>query len=152
MTSLFIVFITLQISLLLIMALHDWVEIRPLTDIRALAAQHTIKDRMSASAIYSIIVLIPLLLTVWYQPILPYAARWCIVIMYGLLTLGTIASWWIPYIFGSSVHHKEGFAEYRNTHTFLPRRGDNVVPNTLHCILHLNAWVCFAISVYFLIQ
>jgi hypothetical protein len=150
MPLLFIIFITLQLSLLFIMAFHDWIEIKPFTDIQALAQHHTIKNRLIASTIYSITVLIPLLLTLWYQPTVPLAACWCIIIMYGLLTIGTIASWWIPYIFGSSAKHKEDFAEYRNTHAFLPKRGDNVIPNTLHCILHLLVWVCFGISVYVL--
>jgi hypothetical protein len=68
------------------------------------------------------------------------------------LTFGTIASWWVPYIYGSSAEHKKGFAEYHDTHAFLPARGNNIVPNTLHCILHMHVWICFAISIYLLVK
>jgi len=47
---------------------------------------------------------------------------------------------------------KADFAEYENTHHFLPARGDNVVPNTLHVILHLQIWICFILSVYLLVK
>jgi hypothetical protein len=152
MSLLFIIFIALQSSLLLIMALHDWIEIKPLTDIRALEQHHTFQGRLLASTIYAILVLIPLTLTLWYQPTIPVSALWCITSIYGLLTIGTIASWWIPYLLGSSEKHKADFAEYRNTHAFLPARGDNVIPNTLHCVMHLQVWLCFTIGLYLLMQ
>jgi hypothetical protein len=134
------------------MSLHDWVHLPPLTDIRELEKHSSWSGRLINSIIFALLILIPLGLTVIYQPYFPLWALITIVSFYGLLTLGTIFAWWVPYIFGSSEQHKIDFAEYRNTHHFLPKRGDNVVPNTFHVILHLQIWTCLAIAVYLLIK
>ena len=144
-------FITLQIILVPFMALHDWVHLPPLTNIHELEKHHTKKDRLITSMIFFFLIFIPLMLTIIYQPNFPLWVLIALVNFYGWLTLGTIASWWIPYFFGSSEKHKLDFAEYTNTHHFLPNIGENVVPNTFHVILHLQIWVCCAISIYLLI-
>ena len=64
-------FIIIQVSLLFIMALHDWVEIKPLTDIFALARAHSVRNRIISSLINSITVLIPLSITLWYRAGIP---------------------------------------------------------------------------------
>jgi len=143
-------FITLQIILLLFLALHDWVNIPPFTDIKALEKHHTKKERLLTSCINTSIVLIPLLLTMQSDGHFSFKTIVFIVISYLLLTIGTLCAWWIPYLWGSSQEHKQGFIEYKNTHAFLPKRGDNVVPNTFHVIMHLFIWSCLAIALYYL--
>lgn len=146
-----IIFIILQSVLLLILVLHDWISIPPLTDIEALSKHHSVKQRLFSTCISSLFVLIPLGFSIFYYPgPFPCVVAICNAILYALLTYGTIRAWWIPYIFGSSAEHKAGFAEYKHTHRFLPRRGDNVIPNTLHCIIHALAWSCFAFSLLYL--
>lgn len=144
------IFIALQIITLLLISLHDWVHLPPLTNIRELEKHHTVRERCITSLINALIVLVPLVLTMWWQPSFPGWARITIISCYGLLTIGTIGAWWIPYIFGSSSRHKAGFVEYQNTHHFLPARGDNVIPNTFHVILHLCIWSCLALALYLL--
>lgn len=143
-------FIGLQIVLLFIMALHDWIHIPPLTDIRALEKHHSKTDRLITAIINTLFVLIPLVLT-WLSLPGPIPCRRAVIItaFYTVLTIGTILAWWVPYLFGSSQKHKEGFAEYKDTHHFLPPRGDNVVPNTFHFILHLFVWACLGFSIYY---
>jgi hypothetical protein len=146
-----ILFIILLIVLLLILALHDWVSVAPLTDIEALSRLHSVKQRLFSTVVSSFFALIPLGFSVNFYPgPFPGAVVVCNVLLLGLLTYGTIRAWWIPYLFGSSTEHKAGFAEYKHTHHFLPARGDNVIPNTLHCIMHVLAWTCFAFSVAYL--
>lgn len=152
MQNIIICFIILQIILFFFMTFHDWVHLPPLTDIRALEKHSSKQGRVINSIIFALIVLIPLSLTWFYEPNFPQWTLITIVSFYGLLSLGTILSWWVPYFFGSSQAHKQGFAEYKNTHHFLPARGDNVVPNTFHVILHLQIWSCFAIALYLLIK
>jgi hypothetical protein len=131
------------------MTFHDWVHLPPLTDIRAMEKHSTKKGRFINSLIFALIVLYPLYLTYFYRNNYTSGILLPIVFTYGLLTLGTIFSWWIPYFFGSySVAHKEAFAEYQNTHHFLPPIGDNVIPNTFHVMLHLLIWTCFGIALY----
>lgn len=142
-------FLFLQVILLFLMTFHDWVHVPPFTNIRELEKHSTVIGRAINSALFFVLIFIPLCLTWYYQPIFP---RWVVISLtrfYGCLTVGTIISWWIPYFFGGcSDKYKSGFIEYRNTHHFLPSRGDNIVPNTFHVILHGCIWSCFAISLY----
>ncbi len=135
------------------MAFHDWVDILPFTNLAALRKAHSFKFRLMGSVINGGLVLIPLLVSLFYTAsLLPFWARILFALIYGLITIGTITAWWIPYFGGGYWIHgnKAGFEEYRNTHSFLPPRGDNIVPNTLHVILHLQVWICFGLSVYWL--
>lgn len=146
-------FLIIQSILFLFMALHDWVDIPPLTDLPALKKAHSFKFRVFGSLINAGLVLIPLIVTVFYfDSPLPLWAKILFAVIYGFITFGTITAWWIPYFGGGYLIHgnKAGFEEYRNTHTFLPPRGDHVVPNTLHVLLHIQVWICFAISIYWL--
>ncbi|NBP00365.1 MAG: hypothetical protein EBU90_09605 [Proteobacteria bacterium] len=147
-----IVFLTIQVILLLFMTFHDWVHLPPLTDIHELKKHTSKRGRFINSTIFFFLIAIPLWLTWYYQPHFPLLVLILLVNFYGWLTLGTIFSWWVPYFFGSSEKHKSDFVEYQNTHHFLPAHGNNVVPNTLHVMLHLQIWTCFAISVYLLIN
>lgn len=146
-------FVFIQCVLLLFMALHDWVNVPPFTDLPALKKAHSLKFRLLGSAMNAGLVLIPLIVTFTYltSP-LPFWGRLLFVVIYGFITFGTITAWWIPYFGGGYLIHgnKAGFEEYRGTHTFLPQRGENVVPNTLHVILHIQVWICFGLSLCWL--
>lgn len=143
-------FIIIQSILLLFMTLHDWIHLPPLTDIRAMEKHSSKRSRLINSFIFFLIVFVPLALTVFLGP--TFRVNIVLVALYGILTLGTLFSWWIPYFFGSSDQHKLDFAEYKNTHHFLPARGANVVPNTLHLLLHIQIWICFGLSLFYLIK
>ncbi|MGQ3890186.1 hypothetical protein ACQUW5_14305 [Legionella sp. CNM-1927-20] len=146
-------FICLQIILLLFMLFHDWIPIPPFNDVTALKSADSYTYRLLGSCINGIAVLIPLLITLnyYYKPGIPLPAAFTIFLFYSLLTIGTILSWWIPYFLGSSQKHKAQFSKFKNTHHFLPARHNNVIPNTLHVILHIQVWICWIISIYFLI-
>lgn len=145
MTSLFI---ALQFILFLLMIFHDWISVPPLNDIPALKREDTTFYRLLGSIVNGVLVLIPLTLTLVYvnTPVLPFWAGMSISLFYLLLTIGSTLSWWVPYFFGSSPQHKQAFAKFKNTHHFLPAIGNNVVPNTLHVILHLCIWACLGLS------
>lgn len=145
-------FIILQTVLLLFVALHDWINLPPLTNIKDLKKGMSFRSRVIGSIIYFLVVFIPLILTIVHRDSLTTSILVHINIFYGLLTLGAILSWWVPYFFGSSEESKSNFVVYNNTHHFLPKIKDNVIPNSFHVILHLQVWVCFAISIYLLIN
>lgn len=145
-------FIGLQVVLLFFMTFHDWVHLPSLTDIRELEKQSTLFGRAINSFIFFLMIAIPLWMTWNYQSDYSFFIRFSLLNFYGWLTLGTIMSWWVPYLFGSSEKHKKDFEKYKNTHHFLPARGDNVIPNTFHVILHLQIWTCFIISVWLFIE
>lgn len=143
-------FIVLQCILLFFMLFHDWIPAAPFNDIPTLKLSDSNFYRLLGSAINGTTVLIPLVLTLLYREHLPFSINCTIAAFYLLIMLGTILSWWVPYFLGSSPKHKEQFSKFKDTHHFLPARGDNVVPNTLHVVLHLQVWACLAISLYFL--
>lgn len=146
-------FLILQIILFLFMILHDWVDLPPFTDLKALKKAHSFKFRLFGSALNGLMVLAPLIITIFYRhSYFPMWTRLVFVGIYGLITFGTLTAWWIPYFGGGYLvqGNQAGFEEYRNTHTFLPARGNNVVPNTLHVILHIQVWTCFVMAVFWL--
>lgn len=146
-------FIFLQTVLLIFMLFHDWIPIPPLNDVATLKKVDGNFYRLLGSLINGATVLIPLLITLYYhQSSMPLSASVTIFAFYFFLTIGTILSWWVPYFFGSSQKHQEQFSKFKNTHHFLPARGSNVIPNTLHVILHLQVWLCLMISIYFLMN
>lgn len=146
-------FVILQFILLLFMIFHDWIPVPPFNDIEAIKMADSDFYRLLGSAINGLTVLIPLIITLIYyrQPTIPLSITITLVFFYLLLTIGTILSWWTPYFFGSSEKHKQAFGKFKNTHHFLPKRGDNIIPNTLHIVLHLQVWTCLVISVCLLV-
>jgi hypothetical protein len=59
---------------------------------------------------------------------------------------GAMFAWWIPYLFGGSPERAERYKDmFGNTHSFLPPR-NGIVPNTLHCVLHLGFLLSFLLS------
>jgi hypothetical protein len=148
-------FLVLQFILFLFMAFHDWIDIPPFTNLAALKKAHSFKFRLIGSIVNAILIIIPIIITFLYltSP-LPLWALLIFTMIYGFLTIGTITAWWIPYFGGRYWIHgnKAGFEEYRDTHSFLLPSGNNVVPNTLHVILHIQVWICFGLSLYWLIN
>jgi hypothetical protein len=144
--NLFSFFVTLQVIVLFLMTFHDWVHLPPFLDIRDLEKAHSVSQRLMSSIIFFFLIAIPLFLTWHYESSGSFWALFSIVNFYGWLTLGTILSWWVPYFLGSSEKNKTDFAVYKNTHHFLPARGDNVIPNTFHVIMHLLIWTCLVFS------
>lgn len=146
-------FVLLQFVLLLFMIFHDWLPVPPFNDVATIKINDSNFYRCLGSVINGITVLVPLIITLIYyhEPYLPLSASITLVSFYFILTIGTILSWWTPYFFGSSQKHKQALIKFKNTHHFLPTRGDNVIPNTLHVVLHLQVWICLIISIYLLI-
>jgi hypothetical protein len=143
-------FILLQGIVLVFMLFHDWISIYPLNDIKALNAKNSKLEILFATIINSFFVIIPLFLTIYYGSVSSNFIKISIFLFYFGLTIGTILSWWVPYLKGSSDWHKKEFEIFKNTHHFLPARSDNVIPNTLHVILHVLIWSCLTLSVFFM--
>lgn len=144
-------FVILESILLLFMLFHDLIKVPPFNDVDAIRKEDSVGELVFSTVINTFFVATPLYLTLQYffKAIIPSWVLLINLIFYTILTIGAICSWWIPYIFGSSASHKMHFYKFKNTHHFLPARGDNVVPNSLHVVLHLLIWSCCALSIYF---
>lgn len=132
--------------LFLLLALHDLIHFPPFTNIKDLKAAESESRRFTDVAINGLCGLIPLALVVWYGSNQPAWSLRTIKGFYGLLLMGALLSWWVPYLFGSPAEHRKAFEKFKNTHNFLPARGENVVPNTFHVIMHIMMLVCFILS------
>ncbi len=148
------IFIILQSILFLFMILHDWISIPPLNNIAELKGVDSDAQRLWGSMMNGFFVLVPLILTLLYykSPFIPAWAMVTIISFYLGLTIGTIMSWWVPYFLGSSAKLKQAFKKFQPTHHFLPARGDNIIPNTLHVILHLQVWTCLVFAIIIALQ
>ncbi len=94
-------FVVIQSILLLFMAIHDWIDLPPFTNLPAQKKAHSLKFRLIGSAVNAGLVLIPLIVTfIYLTSSLPLWARLLFVAIYGFITFGTITAWWIPYFGG----------------------------------------------------
>jgi hypothetical protein len=59
-------FVVIQSILFLFMALHDWIDFPPFTNLSALKKAHSLKFRLIGSAVNAGLVLIPLIVTFIY--------------------------------------------------------------------------------------
>lgn len=72
-----------------------------------------------------------------------------LVISYGLLFIGQIRAWWIPYHFRPEPKRAARYQiMFGKTHSFLPTR-NGMVPNTAHILLH---WATAATLIVLLVK
>ena len=141
-------YISWQGVLWLMLLVHDWVPMYPLNDLRALRRTQTISQTIIYTGINVGACSWALIETVRHYRhsslSFPYDP-WCI---YAIMTIGTILSWWVPYLFGSSKQHQSKMKPYQSTHSFLPKCSSNIHPNTMHVIVHVFIWVACALGFY----
>ena len=129
--------VVLQAFEVLFLWIHDRIPLGRLNDVAAVRSQDSRSRLVVVTLIQSVPFTIGLLCSLLYfrQPY-PHWLRMWLWISYGLLFIGQLRAWWIPYLFRPE---PERAARYRimfgNTHSFLPRR-NGLVPNTAHPLLH----------------
>jgi hypothetical protein len=128
----------LQCFHVLFLALHDWIPLGTFNDVNAVREANPGRKLVTATLISLIPFAIGLAASaIYFGRAQPAWLFWWLWISYGLLFVGELTAWWIPYLF----HPEPGrAARYRvmfgATHAFLPER-NGIRPNTLHVILHL---------------
>jgi hypothetical protein len=136
---------TLEIALLLLQAfqvlflwIHDWIPLGRLNDIAAVRSQDTLSRLIVVTLVQSVPFTLGLIFSLAYfgHSYPGWLAYW-LWISYGLLFVGQLRAWWVPYLIRPD---PERAARYRimfgNTHSFLPMR-NGLVPNTAHILLHV---------------
>ena len=137
-TTLLCALLLLQCFHVLFLLLHDWLPLGALNDIRAVRSENPLGELLLTTLVSTAPFLPPLLGNAQHlQGALPgWVTRW-IAIAYGILLLGELRAWWIPYFFGGQ---RERVERYRilfgRTHAFLPAR-NGIRVNTLHVMLHM---------------
>ena len=143
-------YIFLQSVLFFLITFHDWIHVPPLTNINDIDQHTSKKGKIINTLVNAIAVLIPLALTVrLYVTKMSKGFLLIIALMYALLTLGTIVSWWLPYFFGIPKKLNEMNKRYfKNTHHFLPSIGNNATPNTFHVLMHSCIWSALGMALF----
>ena len=128
----------LQCFHVLFLALHDWIPLGTLNDVKAVRAANP-GHKLAAATLIS---LTPFAIGLGASAInfgraYPAWLFWWLWISYALLFVGELTAWWIPYFFRPDSGRAWRYqAMFGNTHAFLPER-NGIKPNTLHVILHI---------------
>lgn len=116
---------------------HDWVPLGPLNDLAGVRQVNTRVQLLAGTLITGI----PTAYGLWRSIVhfgspYPHGLKITLWLIYGILFVGELQAWWLPYFFGSSNERIERYrVMFGRTHAFLaPRHG--IVINTLHCLLH----------------
>lgn len=135
---------TTQAALLLFQAiqvlflwLHDSVPLGRLNDAPAVHAADSRSRLVAVTLIQSVPYTLGLLFSVRYfgQPWPGWVRNW-LWISYGLMLLGQLRAWWVPYLMRPEPERAARYrAMFGSTHAFLPVR-NGMVPNTAHVLLH----------------
>jgi hypothetical protein len=148
-----VVNLTLQQALLLLQAfqviflwIHDWVPLGRLNDVAAVRRQDSIARLVTVTLVQSVPFTIGLIFSALSlgEPYPDWLSMW-LWISYGVLFVGQMRAWWIPYLVKSE---PERAARYRQmfgrTHSFLPQR-NGIVPNTAHILLHISTFLTLSL-------
>jgi len=133
-----IVFLALQAIVVVFLLFHDWIPLGRLNNLAAIRSQDTLLRRVIVTLLPGVPAGIGLFFSARYfrQPYPHWLEMW-LWITYGLLFLGLLRAWWIPYLVLPDPQRAARYQEiFANTHSFLPRR-NGIVPDTLHTIFHL---------------
>ena len=132
------VLLALQLFQVLFLWVHDWIPLGRLNDVAAVRSLDTRRRLVAVTLIQSVPWTIGLCFSLlrFGRPYPGWLYDW-LMFSYGLLFIGQIRAWWIPYLFRPE---PERVARYQimfgKTHSFLPPR-NGMVPNTAHILLHL---------------
>ena len=132
------VLLALQIFQVIFLWIHDWVPLGRLNDVVAVRREDTFGRLVGVTLIQSV----PFSIGLYYSVLFlghTYPAwlnNW-LRISYGLLFIGQMRAWWVPYLLKAEPKRAERYERmFGNTHSFLPKR-NGIVPNTAHIVLHI---------------
>jgi hypothetical protein len=130
--------IVLQFLIVVFIALHDWVPLGRLNNLKAVHAADSPGKLVTVTAISTLPFAIGLAGSVYYSRTgFPEWLIWFLWITYGLAVYGMLRAWWLPYLLiPNPVRAARYQAMFGGTHAFLPRR-NGIRPNTLHVGFHL---------------
>lgn len=127
----------LQVFHVAFLALHDWIPLGRLNDVRAVRAENPPGKLLTATAISTVLFVPPLVdgLRHVHGPWPEWVWIW-LWVGYGLLFVGELRAWWVPYFRGADDEKVKRYeAMFGGTHAFLPVR-NGIRINTLHFVLH----------------
>ncbi len=130
--------IALQCVQVGILWLHDWLPLGSLNDVKRVQAEDSrgrlIRVTLIQSGPFTIGLILSLVYRQTHHPSWLWIWLW---VSYVLLFAGELRAWWIPYLVRPEPQRAARYQKmFGGAHAFLrPRNG--IVPNTLHCLLHV---------------
>jgi hypothetical protein len=127
--------LALQCFVVLFVALHNWIPLGKLNDVKGVRAAFP-GDKL---LITTLINFTPFTFglaasVVYFGRVFPGWLFWWLWISYGLAVYGSLKAWWIPYLLRPDPALAARYqVMYGATHAFLPER-NGIRPNTLHVI------------------
>lgn len=133
------VLLALQLFQVLFLALHDWIPIGRLNDLKAVRAENSLLRLFLTTLISTAPFAIGLAASFrYYGQHHPFWLTLWLWISYVWLFIGELQAWWIPYLFVRQPARAARYdAMFGNTHAILPAH-NGIRPNTLHVVLHLT--------------
>jgi hypothetical protein len=131
------ILLALQTFQVLFLWFHDWIPLGRLNDVAAVRRQDTLARLVLVTLIQSVPFTIGLFYSARYfhQSYPGWLDKW-LWISYGVLFVGQMRAWWVPYLLKPEPERAERYRKmFGNTHSFLPRR-NGIAPNTAHILLH----------------
>jgi hypothetical protein len=130
-----VLLIALQCFVVLFVALHNWIRLGRLNNLKGVRAEFATKKLLITTLVNFTPFAVGLAASVFYfGRAFPGWLFWWLWITYGLACYGSLTAWWIPYFFRPE---PERVARYQvmfaGTHSFFPER-NGIRPNTLHVI------------------
>jgi hypothetical protein len=141
-----LLFIALQLFVVLFLLLHDWVPLGRLNNLAAIRSEDSLLHRILVTLIAALPAGIGLTYSaVYFGRAYPHWLEMLLWITYGILMLGILRAWWIPYLVAPDAERAKRYQViFAGTHSLLPKR-NGIAPDTLHMLLHL-AVVCTLIA------
>ncbi len=138
--------IACQVAVVLFMALHDWLPLGALNNLRAVRAS----DSRARLLVVTILSTLPfaIVLAGTIAGATGRRAGWAVpagAVAYGLMIVGILRAWWIPYAVRPDPARARRYqARFADTHAWLPRR-NGIRPDTLHTVFHALAVATFVL-------
>ncbi len=132
-----VAFISCQLFVVLFIALHDWIPLGTLNNLKGVRSADTTGRLVTVTALSTLPFAACLAGSVYFaEARFPMWLVWLLWITYGSAMYGLLRAWYVPYLLvpdpARAARYQGMFAR---THTFLPRR-HGLAPNTLHVIFH----------------
>ena len=133
----FYVLLALQAFHVSFLCLHDWIPLAPLNDVKAVRAASPGNELLKTTVVSALPFAFGFAASIVYlKTSHPSWIFWYLWISYGILFIGELRAWWIPYLVRPEPERAMRYAAmFGNTAGFLPEH-NGIRPNALHLILH----------------
>jgi hypothetical protein len=130
-------FLACQLFVVLFIALHDWLPLGRLNNLRGVQMADAKGKLVVVTALSTLPFAVGLAGSAYYAATrFPLWLVWLLWITYGAALYGMLRTWYVPYLVAAEPARAGRYQRmFAGTHTFLPTR-NGIAPNTLHVVFH----------------